>query len=149
MILRGAGVGDVLTVWQILFQSRETYLPFARSVHSEADNLRWVENMLIPQCEVTIATRAGVDVGVIATSVQQRVGWIDQLYVAPGYTAQGVGSRLLRHALAGLPRPVHLWTFQQNERALEFYKHFGFKAITYTDGSGNEEQCPDVLLELA
>ena len=135
-------------MWQILLQSRKTYLPYAQSPHSDADSLRWVENTLIPQCEVIIAERDAVDVGVVATSVDQQNGWIEQLYVAPGCIGQGVGGRLLRHVLSELPRPVQLWCFQQNEHALAFYTHFGFNAIAYTDGAGNEERCPDVLLEL-
>jgi hypothetical protein len=33
--------------------------------------------------------------------------------------------------------------------ALSFYERHGFRAIAFSDGSANEERCPDVLYELA
>jgi putative addiction module component (TIGR02574 family) len=44
---------------------------------------------------------------------------------------------------------VRLYTFQANTRARSFWERHGFKAIAYSDGSTNEERCPDVLYELA
>jgi ribosomal protein S18 acetylase RimI-like enzyme len=76
------------------------------------------------------------------------VSWIDQLYVMPGHTEQGIGSALLAHALAALEPPVRLYTFQANTRARSFYERHGFHAIAFSDGSANEERCPDVLYEL-
>ena len=29
----------------------------------------------------------------------------------------------------------------------DFYERWGFKAVRFGDGSGNEEKCPDVLYE--
>ena len=43
--------------------------------------------------------------------------------------------------------PIRLYTFQCNEAARHFYEHHGFRAIAYSDGSGNEEKCPDILYE--
>lgn len=87
------------------------------------------------------------DVGVLATSIADGIGWIDQLYLAPGYVGRGIGAELLNYALSLLPRPVRLWTFQENDRAIRFYEHYGFKAISYTNGEDNEEKCPDILYE--
>jgi hypothetical protein len=64
-------------------------------------------------------------------------------------TLEKVSSRLLAHALASLDLPVRLYTFQANTRARSFYERHGFKAIAFSDGSANEERCPDVLYELA
>jgi hypothetical protein len=36
-----------------------------------------------------------------------------------------------------------------NAGARRFYERHGFSAIEFTDGSANEERCPDVLFELA
>jgi ribosomal protein S18 acetylase RimI-like enzyme len=68
--------------------------------------------------------------------------------VAPGYTGQGIGTRMLVHALSMLEPPVRLYTFQANARARTFYERHGFKAIKFGDGRDNEERCPDVLYEL-
>lgn len=147
MQLRKAKIEDVKTIVQILSTSRLAYLPYAKSPHSLDGVHRWVGEKLIPTGGVMIAHLDGEDVGVLATSVSEDIGWIDQLYLAPGYLGQGVGVQLLNHALSILPRPIHLWTFQENARAIRFYEHHGFKAIKYTNGENNEEKCPDVLYE--
>lgn len=148
MQIRQAVSDDTESIVKILRSSRREYLPYAKSAHSIDGNRKWVSNKLIPDGGVVIAALSGEDVGVLATSTSDGVGWIDQLYIKPGYIRQGIGSALLTHALKVLPRPVHLFAFQENSRAIAFYQHYGFKAIRYTDGKTNEEQCPDVLFEL-
>lgn len=148
MQIRQANSDDVETVVQILRSSRVEYLPYAKPAHSIDGNRRWVRDRLIPSGGVVIAELSGEDVGVLATSTSDEHAWIDQLYVKPGFIRQGIGSALLTHALQALPRPIRLFAFQENSRAIAFYQHYGFKAIRYTDGKTNEEQCPDVLFEL-
>jgi ribosomal protein S18 acetylase RimI-like enzyme len=65
----------------------------------------------------------------------------------PGHTGQGVGAQLLQAAHGRLMPPIRLYTFQANTGARRFYERHGYKAIALTDGSGNEERCPDVLYE--
>ena len=146
--LRVANSNDVSSVEHILVSSRNELLPYARSPHTRQEIRTWVSKVLIPTGNVVVAHRNSEDVGVIATSVREGIGWIDQLYVLPDHLNQGVGTALLRYAQNHLPRPIHLWTFQQNQRALCFYEHHGFNAIKYTDGENNEEKCPDALYEL-
>jgi len=162
MQLRQANSDDTQIVVQILNTSRQTYLPYAESPHSLAETSSWVGNILIPTGGVIISQLNEEDVGVLATSISDeverdkpgfdrpggRVGWIDQLYIAPGHVGKGVGTELLEHALSILPRPIRLWTFQENQRAISFYKRHGFTPIEYTNGENNEEKCPDVLFEL-
>jgi len=88
-------------------------------------------------------------VGVLATSSKPECGWIDQLYLMPDFVRQGIGTQLLMHALCALPRPVRLYTFQANARARSFYEQNGFVAVQFSDGSSNEENCPDVLYQLS
>lgn len=104
--------------------------------------------MLIPSGGVTVACVDDGIVGVLAVAHESEVRWIDQLYIALGYTGRGIGSHLLKHALAALRPPVRLYTFQAKARACPFYERHGFEAIGFGDGSGNEERCPDVLYEL-
>jgi ribosomal protein S18 acetylase RimI-like enzyme len=124
------------------------FLPFAPSAHSDDDVLRWVTHTLIPAGRVTVAEVNGVVVGMLALSSDDTHHWIDQLYVHPTHVGRGVGSRLLAHALASAPRPLRLYTFQQNTGARRFYERHGFAALRFSDGSANEERCPDVLYEL-
>ncbi|ARN21825.1 hypothetical protein A4W93_19055 [Piscinibacter gummiphilus] len=88
-------------------------------------------------------------VGVLATSQADGVSWIDQLYLLPGFVGKGLGALLLRHGLVSLARPVRLYSFQANAGARHFYERHGFCAVAFSDGSMNEERCPDVLYELA
>ena len=72
-------------------------------------------------------------------------GWVEQLYVEPARTGQGIGSALLAFAQgAGGAGELQLWTFASNTGARRFYERHGFVAVEHTDGSGNEERAPDV-----
>ena len=148
MDIRKATSEDLNDVVDVLRRSRQEYLPFAQSPHSPENIRQWVSGILIPTERVMLAEMDSAVVGVLATSISNKIGWVDQLYLSPGQIRRGIGSTLLQYALDDLPRPVRLWTFQQNHRAIGFYEHHGFKAIQYTDGSANEEKCPDILFEL-
>jgi GNAT superfamily N-acetyltransferase len=70
--------------------------------------------------------------------------WVDQLYVEGDSTGQGLGSRLLELAKSRRPDGLQLWTFASNTAAQRFYLRHGFVVAETTDGSGNEEQAPDI-----
>src|SRR5262249_18291809 len=89
--------------------------------------------------------RGGEVVGLLAVSSKPDESWIDQLYLLPERIGAGIGTVLLERALAELPPPIRLYTFQANARARRFYEARGFEAIAFGDGSHNEERCPDVL----
>jgi GNAT superfamily N-acetyltransferase len=74
-------------------------------------------------------------------------GWIEQLYVDPGWLGRGIGSRLMALAKELQPGGLQLYTFQVNDRARRFYEHHGFVATWFGDGSANEERQPDVRYE--
>ena len=146
--LRPAAAAEAGAVAEILLASRQAFLPYAPWAHADAAGPRWRGHVLIPSGGVTVACSDGVIVGVLATSSDAGLGWVDQLYLAPGHVGHGIGSLLLAHALRTLPLPVRLYTFQANHRARRFYEHHGFRAIAFSDGRDNEEGCPDVLYEL-
>ena len=154
MRLRAALPADADAVAGVLCQSRRVLMPFVPEVHDEDDVRGWVAGTLLPGGGVTVAEVDGAVVGVLAVSQPATspgtppVAWIDQLYVHPAFVARGIGHTLLMHALAVLPRPVQLYTFQANARARGFYERRGFVAVALGDGSGNEERCPDVLYRL-
>lgn len=82
--------------------------------------------------------------GGLAAMMVLHDGEIDQLYVDPGYQGRGLGGRLVELAKRRSPSGLALWTFQVNRSAQRFYERHGFVAVERTDGSGNEEQEPDV-----
>ena len=147
--LRPATDADAVRVAEVLLSSRKAFLPYACFARSDAEFYQWVRDVLIPAGGVTVACSGGLLVGVLATAREAGVSWVNHLYLAPSHVGQGIGSKLLAHALATLPLPVRLYTFQANTRGRRFYERYGFEAIQFTDGRSNEERCPDVLYELA
>jgi GNAT superfamily N-acetyltransferase len=148
LTLRAARPADAEATAALMIDSRRAHLPYAPLAHDEADVRRWVSEQLLPAGGVTLAEDGAGLAGLLAVSQAEGVAWIEQLYLRPGATGQGIGRQLLQHALATLPRPVQLYTFQSNTGARRFYERHGFVAVAFGDGSDNEERCPDVLMRL-
>jgi RimJ/RimL family protein N-acetyltransferase len=147
LVLRAATPSDAGAVAEVYLASRQRFLPYAPLAHGDADVRRWIAKVLIPGTDVTVALLDGEIVGLMALSRDDDAGWIDQLYLHPEATGQGIGGRLVERAKARLGSPIRLYTFQPNEGARRFYERHGFEAIGFGDGSQNEERCPDVLYE--
>jgi len=58
-----------------------------------------------------------------------------------------IGSSFVDQAKDELGSVIRLYTFQKNVKSRRFYERHGFQAILLSDGSTNEERCPDVLYE--
>lgn len=144
---RNAYPQDAEVVAQVLCESRREFLPFAPMAHTPEEVHKWVAEALIPGGGVYVVTDEGQVVAMLAISHCHEQQWIDQLYVKPGRTGQGIGTLLLQVAHSKLKAPIRLYTFQANAGARRFYERHGYRAIAFTDGSGNEELCPDVLYE--
>lgn len=108
--------------------------------HSDDDIRAWVAEHLLPETETWVAEHDGA----VQAFCSLRDGWLDQLYVAPGLTGRGIGSRLVELAKERQPGGLQLWTFQVNDGARRFYERHGFRAAEMTDGTSNEERQPDV-----
>jgi len=148
---RAAWPEEAAQVADVLLAARALHLPYAPMAHTAAEVHEWVSKVLLPAGGVRVIVARGAVRAMGAHGVDNGVGWIEQLYVAPGFNGQGLGSALLQRALAELhaagAHPVRLWCFQANTGARRFYERHGFVAVDFTDGRGNEEGCPDVLYE--
>jgi ribosomal protein S18 acetylase RimI-like enzyme len=143
---------DAEPVASVLLASRKAFIGFAPLAHADDDVLAWVANVLIPAGGVSVAVAGSSSegvVGMMAVSQQDGVGWIDQLYLHPSVVDRGIGARFIQLAMESLGSPIRLYTFQENTGARRFYERHGFRAIAFSDGSDNEEHCPDVLYEWA
>jgi len=109
--------------------------------HTDEQVRRWIAEVLIPTEEVWVATTP--DGSVVATMALSSE-MVDQLYVAPGWTGRGIGTRLVALAKARRPGGLDLYTFQVNTGARRFYERHGFVEVARGDGSGNEEGQPDL-----
>jgi GNAT superfamily N-acetyltransferase len=133
---RPEDAGVIAEIWLASFKATYEFRP----AHSDEDVRAWVADALLPESETWIAEEGAMAVGFIALGDAS----VEQLYVLPGWTGRGIGSRLVRLAQARRPGGLELWTFQVNDGARHFYERHGFRAIELTDGAGNEEREPDV-----
>ena len=150
--MRPATGSDAEQVASVYLASRRAFLAFAPLAHADDDVRDWVANLLIPAGGVSVAAVQGSNgavVGMMAVSRQGSVAWIDQLYLLPSAVGHGIGARFIELAKEALGTPIRLYTFQENAGARRFYERNGFRPIALSDGSSNEERCPDVLYEWA
>lgn len=140
--LRRAGPIDAAAVADLLIRARAAASgSIPAPVHSDDEVRAWVSAVVMPAREVWLSITGGDAV----TAVMVLDGeWLDQLYVDPERTGRGIGSRLIEHAKNCRPDGLQLWTFVSNVRAQQFYRRHGFAIVEATDGSGNEEQEPDL-----
>jgi len=132
----------------LFLASRRATLPGLREAHTDDETGTWVREIVFPRQSVWLAALRGEIVGFAARDG----GWLAQLYVKPGWTGHGIGTKLLDAVLAeaGARTPVlRLYTFQRNAGARRFYERNDFIATTFGDGKANEEGEPDVLYERA
>lgn len=112
-------------------------------VHSDDEVRGWFASHVVHNLELWLAeTQAGRLVGILVLDGE----WINQLYVDPDRLRCGIGSRLVQVAKRKRPSCLRLWTFVSNSPAQWFYQRHGFVEVERTDGSGNEEQSPDIQL---
>jgi GNAT superfamily N-acetyltransferase/chorismate mutase len=111
-------------------------------VHSEDAVRSWISGRLQSHDETWVAEVGGT-VGAYARMADV---WLDDLYVAPPYAGQGVGSALLDLVKARRPDGFCLWVFEVNTRARTFYARHGLVELEHTNGSTNEERAPDLKM---
>lgn len=75
--------------------------------------------------------------------------WVDdeqikKLFVEPVLQSRGIGASLLEHAVTELGA-TYLWALEKNTRAIEFYKHHGFRVM---DEKMLEEGTTEYLVKL-
>ena len=132
---------DAAAAAELYLRARHAAVPAVPPpAHSDEDVRSWFRHVVVPRRETWLAEHRGAPVALLVLDVSE----LDQLYVHPGWTSRGLGSRLLALAQRRRPDGLTLWTFQSNPGAQRFYERHGFVAVERTDGSGNEERSPDV-----
>ena len=114
-----------------------TFLP---ELHTVAEDRWFIGNVILAQCDVTVAEADG---RIIAFLARQR-SEIRLLHTHPNAIGQGAGSQLIEREQSVGPPVLELWCFQANRGARRFYERHGFQAVRFTDGARNEEKMPDV-----
>ena len=139
IIIRRAVLAESDAIARLLRHVMKTCLPYLPDLHTAEEDRAFVRERMFAQCAVWVAANDEVR-GFCAF----RDGWVDQLYVDPGFHGRGLGSRLLAQAKAAQPQ-LQLWVFQKNLPAIAFYEAQGFRLVRRTDGHDNEEKEPDAL----
>jgi GNAT superfamily N-acetyltransferase len=137
--VRRAAAGDAGPIAEVWLRSRAATPTIPPPAHTGDEVRAWFREVVVAEREVWVVDDGGP---VLAVLVLDGDG-IDQLYVAPGHTGRGLGSRLVGVAKRRRPAGLGLWTFEANVLARRFYERHGFVATGSTAGD-NEEGAPDV-----
>src|SRR5262245_4856832 len=121
-MIRPAKPDDAAAIAYVHRTSMREAMPYLPVLHTPEEDRRWVETVVLPNQTVWVAERDGQLVGVVAL----HDGWVEQLYILPGYQGMGIGSELLAQVMAVCPEGLNLWAFQRNTRARAFYERRGF-----------------------
>lgn len=123
-----------------VFSSSLRLLTFLPVLHTVEEDRRFIENIILKECEVIVAEGDPGIVSFLALNGEE----IRLLYSHPDFIGSGAGSLLLDAVKKSSVAALELWCFQANERARRFYEERGFRAVRFTDGEDNEEKVPDV-----
>jgi GNAT superfamily N-acetyltransferase len=137
--LRRATRGDAEAVAAVYLRSFRAAYRFPLA-HTDEEVRAWIGRVVIPERETWVAVDRGVVVGMMVLDGAE----LDQLYLLPGWTGRGIGSRFVELAKGLRPQGMGLYTFQVNVGARRFYERHGFVLVDENDGSRNEERQPDV-----
>ena len=138
--LRSATLEDAGEIARLHRLSVRTAMPWLPDLHSSQEDLDFFRDEVLARQRVVLAIRDDQLVGFAASGED----WLHHLYVHPQSQGVGVGFSLLEDARRSRS-VLQLWAFQRNLHARAFYERAGFSVVRMTEGSGNEEQEPDVL----
>ncbi len=137
-MIRRAGPGDVDAIAAVFGRSFGS-LTFLPQLHTPEEHRAFFRRVVADD-EVWAWEEDGAILGFAAFDDTM----LNHIYVDPERTGRGIGSALLAHVKSRRPLGFTLWTFQDNAGARRFYERWGFRAVEFTDGEGNEEKTPDV-----
>ena len=123
-----------------VFSSSLRLLTFLPVLHTVEEDRRFIENIILKECEVIVAEGDPGIVSFLALNGEE----IRLLYSHPDFVGSGAGSLLLDAVKKSSVAALELWCFQANERARRFYEERGFRAVRFTEGRDSEEKVPDV-----
>jgi ribosomal protein S18 acetylase RimI-like enzyme len=138
--IRPARDDDTVAIARAHIDARRVAMPWLPVIHTFEETVRFFGDFVIPNQVVLVAEADGEVVGFIAIEG----AYLEHLYVAPAHQGIGIGDALLNRTKELRPDGLMLWTFERNDRARKFYEKRGFIAVSFTDGSRNEERTPDV-----
>ena len=137
--LRRATACDAKAVANV-FSASFRLLTFLPILHTVEEDRRYIQNVILNECEVTVAEDESGIVSFLAHQGEE----VRLLRTRPDRIGMGAGTQLIDAEKASGIGALELWCFEANARARRFYEARGFHAIRFTDGAHNEEQMPDI-----
>lgn len=105
---RSEDANEIAALW--LRSRGATVRAIPEPVHTDEEVHRWFEQGVLPAREVWVAENESTVVGIVVLEDD----WVDQLYMDPDHTGQGIGAKLMSVAKQQRPSGLRLWTFQSN-----------------------------------
>lgn len=129
-----AGLDQIEPLWTKLIEhirARSVY--FGKWFESRAFEQRKSELLRkasAGKLHIDLAVDGGAYVGYCVSSVCDRVGEIDSIFVQKSHRSLGIGGEMMKRALSWMEREkamkVNIAVSVGNEEALPFYQHYGF-----------------------
>lgn len=144
--IRRAEMRDVARIAEIeVFNYRQNFFPIFRSDSFYFDQLQVPRLMDRYRENRGILTRTLVyDDGVVKGFARIDGEELEKLFVEPVLQGEGIGTCLLRYAIAEANVRV-VWALEKNTRAIAFYKRSGFHV---TDNKKFEDGTTEYLVQL-
>ena len=137
--LRRATAMDADAIAEV-FSASFRLLDFLPMLHTVAEDRWFIANVILRDCEVTVAEDES---GIVSFFALHNGNEVRLLHTRPDRIGMGAGTQLIEAAQEGAAA-LELWCFQANIRARRFYEARGFRAVRFTDGVDNEERTPDI-----
>jgi ribosomal protein S18 acetylase RimI-like enzyme len=135
---RESELETVVVVWNETKRDTYDFIPLERNRTLDEDRA-FFHAMIQPRCALFVAVEGARILGFLGI----RDSYVDRLYVHPDVQRRGVGSALLRHAIALSPAGLELHTHVRNTKARAFYEREGLVAVKFGVSPPPESE-PDV-----
>ena len=131
----------LLTIWESSVKATHHFL--------KPGDIETIKNIIVEKEIFSL-----VNLICIRNSDNQIVGFlgiaedkIEMLFIDPEYIGKGLGKKLLLHGIVDL-QATKVDVNEQNENAVKFYEHFGFKTISRSELDGQGNPYPVLHMEL-
>ncbi len=135
---RESEIETVVVLWNETKADTYDFIPLERDRTLDADRAFFLSSIM-PRCALWVAVDGARILGFLGI----RASYLDRLYVHPRAQRRGIGSALLRHAIALSPAGIELHTHVRNAKARAFYEKQGLVAVKFGVSPPPESE-PDV-----
>ncbi|MGH3367072.1 MAG: GNAT family N-acetyltransferase [Nocardioidaceae bacterium] len=128
--IRPAGYDDWRAAANVWLSARHANVPSIPPAAGTDDQVRaWMRDVVFAHREVWLAFDGDTAVGLLVLDAE----WLDELYVVPGRTREGIGTALLDLAKHRRSGGFGLWVSASNVGARRFYQRHGLQAVGRSD----------------